>query len=142
MLCRPIFAFCQQWWREILNIQVTMMADRVRILERGSDSDLTLHGWLADYPDPHNFLIDFSVDHWTNWRNDDFERLLEQAQLVGDPQERIKLFSRADRLLVEESVILPLCYRVRSQLIKPWVSHYDLNALAQLRLQDVILHPH
>ena len=41
-----------------------------------------------------------------------------------------------------QSVILPLCYRVRSHLIKPWVSHYELNALAQLRLQDVILHPH
>jgi ABC-type oligopeptide transport system substrate-binding subunit len=54
------------------------------------------------------------------WQNDVYDELLEKAGRVMDQEKRMKLYTQADRILMEEAAIMPILYR-RHQLVKPGV---------------------
>ena len=80
---------------------------------------------------------------WTAWRNEAYERLVEEARVAHDQRERMKLYRQADRILVEEAAIVPMSYLRALFLVKPWVSKYPLSAaLGACFWKDVIIEPH
>jgi ABC-type oligopeptide transport system substrate-binding subunit len=50
-------------------------------------------------------------------------------RIVLEEGKRIKLYRQADRILIEEAVIVPLMYGQRHLLVKPWVRKYPISAL-------------
>jgi ABC-type oligopeptide transport system substrate-binding subunit len=103
---------------------------------------LFLNGWIADYPDPDNFLRVGFPGHWTHWRHDGYARLVEEARRITDQRERLKRYQQADRILVEEAPILPLNYNRLDLLIKPWVKRYPTSPLRETFYKDVLIEPH
>ena len=99
-------------------------------------------GWIADYPDPDSFLMMSPLWRWSGWRNRTYEKLIEQARRSLDQGKRMKLYVQADRILVDEAVIVPLTYERTHMLVKPWVSKYPTSALAEWFWKDVIIEPH
>ena len=67
---------------------------------------------------------------------------VEEARQVMDQGERMKLYSRLGRILVEEAPIMPLIYGRQHMLVKPWVTRYPVPATGQLFWKDVIIEPH
>jgi ABC-type oligopeptide transport system substrate-binding subunit len=68
-------------------------------------------GWVADYPDPHNFLRESSfyrVLQARGWRHPYLEQLLEEA---APPRILRRLANSSCRILVDEdAVVWPLAY--------------------------------
>src|SRR5262249_11393117 len=58
--------------------------------------------WVADYPDPDNFLyVPFHSKNpavYTGFENEEFDKLVEDARLLADIRERIQLYQRAERI--------------------------------------------
>ena len=59
-----------------------------------------------------------------------------------DQWERMRLYGQADRILVEEALVLPLVYGRFHLLVKPWVSKLPTSALKRWFCKDVIIEPH
>jgi ABC-type oligopeptide transport system substrate-binding subunit len=97
--------------------------------------------WIADYPDPDNFLR-VAVRLHSRWRHEVYDRLVERARRVTDQRERIDLYKQADRRLVEEAPILPLAYEQAPLLVKPWVRRFPLSPPWKFCLKDAIVEPH
>ena len=98
--------------------------------------------WWADYPDPDNFLrVGFP---WapTGWRNEAYDRLVEEARRITDQRERMKLYGQADRILVKEAAIMPLACERMQRLVKPWVRSCPTSAIKWVSWKDVIIEPH
>jgi oligopeptide transport system substrate-binding protein len=76
------------------------------------------------------------------WRNEAYDRLVEEARRVTDQEERMKLYGQADRILVEEAAIVPLTYLRAHLLVKPWVSKCPTPATGRRFWKDVIIEPH
>jgi ABC-type oligopeptide transport system substrate-binding subunit len=136
-------------WLEILGIEVDW-----QILEWGDLLDrlaaekphLWMMGWVADYPDPHNFL---SLDNWHKdrkrgvlWKNQAYNELFEKAGETMDQKERIDLYQQADKLLIEEAPILPLFHMRANFLVKPWVKGFPKSGLSSYQFKNVIIEPH
>ncbi|PWT89913.1 MAG: hypothetical protein C5B54_08140 [Acidobacteria bacterium] len=68
--------------------------------------------WVADYPDPDNFLyVTFhskSPVFNLGFRSPEFDRLTEEARSLADIQERIRLYQRSERILLEQSPCIVL----------------------------------
>jgi oligopeptide transport system substrate-binding protein len=137
----------QAQWRENLRVEIAWeevkwvkLSDRLRIRR----PHMLITGWGADYLDPDNFLrVGFLwIQKQVGWRNDVYDRLIEEARRIADPEERMRLYRQADRILVEEAVIMPFCYERRHLLIKPWVRKCPLSAIRGLFWKDVIIEPH
>jgi oligopeptide transport system substrate-binding protein len=103
---------------------------------------LWMVGWYADYPDPDDFL---RVSWWLRfggWQERAYDELVEGARRVLDQAERMRMYQQADRILVEEAPILPLCYGRFHMLMKPWVKKLFTSPLKWWSWKDVILEPH
>lgn len=82
-------------------------------------------GWIADYPDPQDFLdILFhsqSLDNRTGYSNPEVDRLLEQARVEQDQEQRFDLYRQAEQIIVDEAPWVPLAHGVEYWLTKSYV---------------------
>ncbi len=82
-------------------------------------------GWIADYPDPQNFLeILFSCesrDNHLGYCNPQVDELLQQAAVERDRQKRFELYNQAEQMILDDAPIVPLWYGKEFWLVKPWV---------------------
>ncbi|MBN1993910.1 MAG: AAA family ATPase [Anaerolineae bacterium] len=133
-----------QWW-ENLGIEITWkVMEWATYLEKLEEPPhMFLMGWLADYHDPDNFL---RVGLWrerVRWRNEGYDRLVEEARRITDQGARMQLYRQAERILVEEAAIIPLYYGRQHLLMKPWVSKFlPTSAAGRPRWKDVVIEPH
>jgi ABC-type oligopeptide transport system substrate-binding subunit len=104
---------------------------------------LFLIGWVADYPDPDSFLrVCFQQQLLPGWRNERFERLVEQAGRLTDQRQRIELYQQADKILIEDGALMPLTYGRWHMLVKPWVKQHVHAPNRRMFWQDVVIEPH
>jgi ABC-type oligopeptide transport system substrate-binding subunit len=99
-------------------------------------------GWRCEYPDPDNFLRVAPIRRYTRWYNQAYDRLLEQAARCTDQGERMRLYGQADRILIDEAVIMPYAYGRFDLLVKPWVRGLPTAATRYWFWKNVILEPH
>jgi oligopeptide transport system substrate-binding protein len=142
----PLVPFLLKSWREILNVEISShpmeWADFLE--KRSSDpSDLMVSGWLADYPDPDSFLrpLFHGKEGITpgRWSNPEFDLCIDRAVSSLDQSERLRLYQRADEILVaEETAIVPVYYSQGRMLSKPCVSMPRIPH-AMLQLKEVAI---
>jgi ABC-type oligopeptide transport system substrate-binding subunit len=142
---KPRCEYLQAQWRENLGVEITwetvewaVHMDRMR----REPLHLFFNSWMADYPDPDSFLRASPIRDWSGWRNGIYDKLVEKARRIMDQGERMRLYGQADRILVEEAVIIPLTYESLHYLVKPWVRNYSMSAGDQVCWKDVIIEPH
>jgi oligopeptide transport system substrate-binding protein len=139
---------CQ--WRDSLGVEISFdVVDPGELTEwkkERSTHTLVLNGWLADYPDPDNFLRQsdaLSQLHRLGWQDAAYDRLVEQASRTPDRGKRMAMYRQADRLLVaEQALVLPLFYFVETELAKPWVKKQRSNLLGHDFFHKIIIDEH
>jgi ABC-type oligopeptide transport system substrate-binding subunit/ABC-type transporter Mla MlaB component len=132
-------------WQETLGVEVTWKTvEWEAFLDRVENAPphIFLGIWVADYPDPDNFLRVCEAIGWTGWQNKVYDRLVEDARLATDQRERMGLYHEADRVLMEEAAIVPLIYRRAHRLVKPWITRFPMTAAKWWFWKDVVIEPH
>lgn len=87
---------------------------------RDGQFDLAMSGWGPDYRDPMTFMDLFTSkndNNHTGWANAEYDALIAKAQATGDMSERIKIFAQAEKLLMDESPVIPQYQRARAYLL-------------------------
>lgn len=99
------------------------------------------YGWLADYPDPHNFL---DVLFHTESPNNDgrmgsaaIDRLLEEARTAGEG--RLEQYQEIERRMIQDAIAFPLFFGTDYILVSERVGSLSLDAQGFLRLEDAAL---
>jgi oligopeptide transport system substrate-binding protein len=143
----PTIDYLKAQWRENLGIEIVWQTMEMGILlDRLRVESPPIFGlaWGGDYPDPDAFLRVGVADirRINRWRNETYDRLVEEARRATDQRQRMKLYAQADQILVEEAAIVPLHHRRGHLLVKPWVSNYLTAATEQVFWRDVIIEPH
>ena len=87
--------------------------------------------WIADYPDPQNFLDllfhSQSLNNQTRYSNAEVDRLLEKARTEPDEKTRFGLYQQAEQTIVNEAAWISLWYPSEGYvLVKPKVKDYLL----------------
>jgi oligopeptide transport system substrate-binding protein len=111
-------------------------------LEEEKD-DLFDFGWIADYPDPQNFLdILFHSGSQHNdgeYANPGLDALLKEARVEPDHEKRLRLYQDIEQSLVDDAAAIPLWFGQDYLLIKPYVKGFALSPLGIPLLKDVTL---
>lgn len=139
-----VFAVLQEMWKE--NLGITIQKCRhdpaARQFEISEDFHFFFTGWFADYPDPASFLqTNFLIDQ-CHWQNPIFDKLIEDGRRTLDQEQRLDLYRQADRILMEEAVVLPLFYGHIFELRQPWVHKPAGSSIYSPQWKDIILTPH
>ncbi|MCE2405490.1 MAG: peptide ABC transporter substrate-binding protein [Dehalococcoidia bacterium] len=126
-----------EMWKQNLGIEVlvqqTEFATYLQDLNKRRFQMFQI-GWIADYPDPENFLdILFhseSSNNHTGFSNDEADRLLELARVEPDQAARYELYRQAEEVIMAEAPWVPLWYSGEQYvLLKPSVKNYHLSQL-------------
>ena len=100
--------------------------------------------WVADYPDAENYLSLFYTENfapngpnYTHFKNNDFDKLYENAYLETNTQKRSELYTKMDSLLMQSSPIVPLFYDEVVRFTRKNVSGLGINAINLLEIKAV-----
>lgn len=90
-------------------------------------------GWVADYPDPDNYMAlmtSYSENNRTGWKNKEYDTLVETAAAELDPVKRKEIYTRAHKILMEDEVpAMPFYSAIANYLISSRVKNFPLNAM-------------
>ena len=104
-------------------------------------------GWVADYPDPENFLnlyygknvpndpTQISPINSTRYVNPEFDRLFEQAIATTDKTERYKLYAQAEQIAVDDAPMMYIYYDQDFRLVQPYVRGYVLDPMHRVNFR-------
>jgi oligopeptide transport system substrate-binding protein len=98
-------------------------------------------GWIADYPDPQNFLdLQFyskSQQNHMGYANPQVDQLLEQARTASTPEKRYSLYHQVERLIINDAPWIPLTHGVDYSLVKPYVRGFLSTSSIYPWLKDI-----
>ena len=85
-------------------------------------------GWIADYPDPENFLTVLfhsrnvgAAGNTSRYRNPAVDRLLDEADTMAIGAARMKRYEEAEQMILDDAVWVSLYFYASRALIKPYV---------------------
>ena len=136
-------------WRrrklELLGVQLEYRtSDYVRFKEKIRDGNTQLFGWgwLADYPDPENFL--FLLDsaqashkcqcdgnNSTNYENPAFDRLFNKIKVMPDSPERLALLDQAIDIVRKDNPWIWGYHTKEYYLNNSWIYNTKRHGIAQ-----------
>ena len=121
-------------WRQELGIEVDIQqTEWATFLQDVNDKKYQMFtlGWVADYPDPQNFLdvllhSDSQSNH-TNYSNPEVDRLLEEARTERDRERRFQIYNQVEQMVLDDAPWVWTWFSGEGYaLIKPEVSDYFL----------------
>ncbi len=124
-----------QEWQQNLGVEISVRQVETENflynLKQEKDEMFTL-GWIADYPDPHDFLdILFYTGSEVNigeYSNATLDALLDQAAIEQSGTDRLAMYQQAEQLVVDDAPCVPLWHGTSYILVKPYVKGYELSA--------------
>lgn len=135
----------------------------IRVEERGFDLNRSrrrisegnwqfLYGraWVADYPDPENFLMLFAsengqVEHhgpnYSNYSNPEYDALFHQLETMPDTPRRLELIRQASEILYRDAPVVWDIHPKNMALTHGWVYNYLPQSIAYDNLKYLRVDP-
>lgn len=91
-------------------------------------------GWLADYPDPHNFAFPFyhsqgTFAEWQAYNNPTMDAWIEAGIRESDPDARCEIYHDIQVLAVDDCPSIPLYDAIGRHFEQTWVVGYYYNII-------------
>lgn len=144
---RSIAEAIQQMWRRELNIFVQIENQEWKVYLQSMHQHhfaIARNGWVAGFLDPLAILGIWKSDSSLNdsgWRNPQFDALLQEAGVTGDPALRFAKLRQAEEILVQDAPLLPIYWYTRVYLLDPAVTGWHANIEDQHFVQFLDLQP-
>ena len=134
-----IEAMIEMWRKELsLNVKIEQVESTAFFdnLKRGKYQMFSL-GWIADYPDPADFLdLKFHSAHSvanneTQYSNSEVDALLDQARVESDPKTRTEMYQKAEAIILNDAPWFPFLHGKTLLVVKPYVKGYVPSLLGE-----------
>jgi oligopeptide transport system substrate-binding protein len=135
-------AFAQMYRKNLgVNVEVDVIEGDVFKDLRDHSVQMFYLGWVADYPDPQDFVdILFggsSAGNYTEYANPEVDALLRQAANEGDANRRATLYQAAQRKIVDDTPAIPLFYETDYNLVRPTVTGLTITPMGIISFEGV-----
>ncbi|MEE4639721.1 MAG: peptide ABC transporter substrate-binding protein [Wenzhouxiangella sp.] len=133
---RKIAVALAAMWKDVLGVRTRLINEEFRVfLQNRAQRRVTevfRAGWIGDYQDAFTFLELFHSGHGRNdagYDNPRYDRLLEQIAGERIPSRRRNLMAEAERILLEDQVVLPVYVYVSKRLVDPRLGGWENNIM-------------
>nr|WP_233145165.1 ABC transporter substrate-binding protein [Wohlfahrtiimonas populi] len=107
------------------------------------DYDLVRASWCADYNEPSSFLnmmLSNSSVNTVHYKSAKFDAVMAETLQAKSNEERAALYQKAEQILDQDSVIIPIFYYANLRLVKPTVGGYTgKNQLGYYYTKDLYI---
>ncbi len=124
---------------DLVNTEVNVHYANLRI----GDFQMGRAGWIASYNDAQNYLslhqTSTRQQNYSRFSNPEYDRLMDEASLTGDPVKRAALLQRAEGILLDEMPVIPLYFYVSKNLVSPRVAGWRDNLINAVYVRNLSL---
>ena len=144
----------QKMLKENLNIDIELnimpWAQHLENAETGK-ADFMRLGWIADYPDPENFLNilygahvpaeigEKSAVNYVRYQSSTYDKLFQEALRTVDKKERYRLYRKAEQIALNDGAVIPLYYEESTRLLQTHVKNFPANAMEYRDFSEVYI---
>lgn len=133
-----------------MKMNIMQFAQHLDNIDAGR-ADLFRLGWIADYPDPENFLNLYygknvpkdpkaiSPINSTRFQNAEFDALFEKAIATTDQKERYELYYQAEQIATDKAPTLLIFYEEDYRLLQPYVKGFPLDPMHRMNFRRLWL---
>lgn len=128
-----------------LNVRATLY-NRFQEKMRTGDAQIFSWGWVADYPDPENFLfqlygqngkVKFGGENAANYQNPEFDRLFTLMKNRKNDAQRQQLIDKMINIVQHDAPWIWGIHPEEFNLSQPWVSRVKPNTISFTTLKYV-----
>ena len=125
----------QQDWAKVginANIVSYEWGEYIKRAKNG-EHDAMIYGWTGDNGDPDNWLgVLYSCaavkgSNYAKWCNPAYDKLVQQAKVSNDREQRIKWYQQAQKILKEQVPITPLANSTVFQPLRKEVKDFKIS---------------
>ncbi len=133
-------------WKQI-GVQAELFNSEVKVHYDAlsqADFQVARAGWIADYPDPQNFLFLLEAKsgpmNYGQYDNATFNQLMDKASVTADLKARAELLARAEAQAMQDQPVIPIYYYVSKNLVSTRVTGWVDNArdVHRIRFMDLL----
>jgi len=121
-------------WKQALGVDVNTVNQEWAVFidnRQNLNYQVARAGWTADYNDPMTFLdmwVTGGGNNDTGYANPAYDKLINDAKASSDLAARQDMFAQAEKLMVEQDMILiPLYYYTNNSLTKEYLKGVTLD---------------
>lgn len=118
----------QKLWSETLGITIKIeQMDPKSLVQRlyARNYQLSFGSWIAQFHDPINILERFKDEknpkNYPGWKDTNYSEILNRASSESNQTKRLKLLQKAERVLTDETILIPLYHWSSPLLVHPRV---------------------
>lgn len=130
-----------------VKIELVTYEDREKLILDGT-AIFWRAGWVADYPDPENFLNLFysgnigensSTINPFKYKNPEFDAMFEKALAETDDEKRMDLFAQCDQIIINDAAVMPLVTDDFVTMVNLKVRKFVTNEVEQLDFSRIFI---
>lgn len=131
-----------------INIVLCSIEERDRFIEEGK-AVFWRSGWVADYPDPENFLNIFLSSmngdlsnknlNTFNYNNQEFNELFKLSRRELNREKRMSMLAKCDQMIVDDAVVIPLLTEDFVTMVNLRIRRFVSNELEQLDFSTIFI---
>lgn len=125
---RTIAVAVQQMWKKHLNVEITLLNQEWQVYlseVRSGNFQIARRGWNGDVtPDSFlDYMTSDSVINKSGFSNAEYDDLvIRQARATADIDTLMRLYQRAERILLDEAPLLPIATFTEKRLAQPSIT--------------------
>lgn len=123
-------------WKQVLGVQASLVNEEFRVFLQNREQKIITQvfraGWISDFNDPYSFLALFRTGSGRNdygYSSSLFDALLEEVAMERVRARRDRLMFEAERVLLADSVIIPIYTYVTKRLVDPHLRGWQTNVM-------------
>lgn len=128
-------------------IKVSISVEKASVLRQAVNSCeylLFKKSWVADYADEENFMSLFYSKNFApqgvnffHFKNEEFDKAYEEVLATNNQYQKVKLYQKMDKLILEEASVIPLYYDEVVRLVTHRIEGLNTNPMNLLNLKQV-----
>lgn len=130
-----------------VNVKLVTIEERGEAVKKGN-AIFWRTGWVADYPDPENFLNlfyggnistgDINVNPF-KYNNPVFDAKFEAALAEPDAEKRMNMMAECDQIVIDDAVVMPLLTDDFITMINLKVRKFQSNEMEQMDFSTIFI---
>ncbi|MDR0218990.1 MAG: peptide ABC transporter substrate-binding protein [Enterobacteriaceae bacterium] len=120
-------------WKKKLGVEVKLVNQEWKTYvdsRNNGNFDVVRASWTSDYNEPSSFLSLLTSTHSGNlakFHNPAYDALLKTASLETDGAARNRDYNQAEKIIAEQTPIVPIYQYTNGRLIKQWLKGYPIT---------------
>lgn len=98
--------------------------------------------WTADYNHPSAMMSLFTSSAnavRTGWKSEEYDKLIRDAAKEKDEKKQVELYKKAEQILADETVIIPIISGSTNMYYQDYVKHINVNQFSTAGYKDTYL---